>query len=157
VLDKAGAGAWPHKDIARHLRDQCDCPDWWSQMITVGYEQAHGLRVKHQKCDGEFSASASKTVAAPVSALFAAWNEPKLQEKWLAGAKGLTVRKATENKSLRITWADGTNVDVNLFAKGPDKSQVAVEHGKLAGVGDVPRVKEYWAAALAKLQKLLES
>jgi hypothetical protein len=79
-----------------------------------------------------------------------------LRAKWLAGAKRLTVRKATENKSLRITWADGTNVDVNLFAKGPAKSQVAVEHGKLTGVADVPRVKQYWADALAKLQKLLE-
>src|SRR5438128_6409952 len=153
VLDKAGASGWPHKEIARHMHDEHGCPDWWSQMVTVGYEQARGLRVKHQKCDGEFSASASKTLAVPVAALFAAWNEPKLRAKWLAGANGLTVRKATENKSLRITWPDGTNVDVNLFAKGPDKSQVAVEHGKLAGVADVPRVKEYWAAALSKLQK----
>ena len=156
VLDKAGASGWPHKEIARHMHDEHGCPDWWSQMVTVGYEQARGLRVKHQKCDGEFSASASKTVAAPVAALFAAWTDPKLRAKWLAGGKGLTVRKATENKSLRITWPDGTNVDVNLFAKGTAKSQVAVEHGKLDGVADVPRVKEYWAEALAKLQKLLE-
>ena len=156
VLDKAGASAWPHKEIARHVHDKHGCPDWWSQMVTVGYEQARGLRVKHQKCDGEFSASASKTLAVPVSALFAAWNEPKLRSKWLSGAKGLTVRKATENKSLRITWPDGTNVDVNLFAKGPAKSQVAVEHGKLSGLADVPRIKEYWAEALAKLQELLE-
>jgi len=156
VLDKAGAGTWPHKDIARHLHDECGCPNWWSQMVTVGYEQARGLRVKHQKCDGEFSASASKTLAVPVSALFAAWNEPKLRSKWLSGAKGLTIRKATENKSLRITWPDGTNVDVNFISKGPAKSQVAVEHGKLAGVTDVPPIKEYWAEALAKLQKILE-
>jgi len=156
LLDKAGASAWPHKEIARRLKDQCNCPDWWAQMVTVGYEQARGLRVKHQKCDGEYSASASKTLGAPVSALFAAWNEPKLRSKWLSGSKGLTVRKSTENKSLRITWADGTNVDVNLFAKGPAKSQVAVEHGKLAGVVQVRGAKEYWAAALARLQALLE-
>jgi hypothetical protein len=156
VLDKAGASKWPHKDIARHLHDECGCPGWWSQMVTVGYEQARGLRVKHEKCDGEFSASASKTLAVPVSALFTAWNDPKLRAKWLPDGKGMTIRKATENKSLRITWHDGTNVDVNLVAKGADKSQVAVEHGKLAGVADVPRAKEYWSAALAKLQKLLE-
>lgn len=157
LLDKAGAGGLPHKDIAKHLKDKCDCPGWWSQMITVGYEQARGLRVKHQKCDGDISASASKTLAVPVSALFAAWIEPKLRSKWLSGAKGLIIRKATENKSLRITWPDGTNVDVNLFAKGPAKSQVAVEHGKLAGLDDVPRIKEHWAEALAKLQKMLET
>jgi hypothetical protein len=156
VLDQAGASAWPHKEIATYMHDVCGCPPWWSQMVTVGYEQARGLRVKHQKCDGEFSASASKTLSVPVAALFAAWHDPKARSKWLPDGKGLTVRKATENKSLRITWPDGTNVDVNFFTKGDAKSQVAVEHGKLAGTADVPRVKEFWATALAKLQTLLD-
>ena len=44
VLDKAGASGWPHKDIATHLHDKCGCPDWWSQMVTVGYEQARGRK-----------------------------------------------------------------------------------------------------------------
>jgi len=69
----------------------------------------------------------------------------------------MVVRKATANKSMRVTWADGaTNVDVNFWAKGPAKSQVAVQHEKLAGVADVARRKKYWAAALSKLQAVLE-
>ena len=155
VLDKAGASAWSHKDIAIYLHDKQGVPSWWSQMVTVGYEQARGLRVKHQKCDGEYSASASKTLPVPIAALFTAWHDPKTRAKWLPEGKALTVRKATENKSLRITWPDGTNVDVNLWVKGDAKSQVAIEHGKLAGTDDVPRVKEFWAAALAKLEALL--
>lgn len=158
ILDRAGAAEWPHKEIAIYLHDQCDCGDWWSQMVTVGYEQARGLRVKHQKCDGGFSASASKTIGVPVGALFDAWNNPKVLAKWLPDGKTLVIRKTTPNKSLRITWIDGTtNVDVNLVAKGDAKSQVAIEHQKLASVAEVTRFKAFWAAALVKLQALLEA
>ena len=51
VLDQAGAAKWPHKEIASFLHEQ-ECGDWWSQMVAVGYEQARGLRVKHQTADG---------------------------------------------------------------------------------------------------------
>jgi hypothetical protein len=74
ILDRAKANTWPHKQIASFLYDEQSVPGWWCQMITVGYEQARGLRVKHQKADG-FAASASKTIEAPVEKLFDAWNE----------------------------------------------------------------------------------
>jgi uncharacterized protein YndB with AHSA1/START domain len=155
VLDRAGAAAWPHKQIAVYLGEQCGCPDWWSQMITVGYEQARGRRVKHQTANG-FVANASKTIAAPVAALYAAWANSEARAKWLPGAAKITVRKATANKSLRITGADGTtSIEVNFWVKGPAKSQVAVQQSKLASVEDVAKQKGFWAAALAKLQLLL--
>ena len=153
VLDKAGAAEWPHKEIARHLHT-LGCGDWWSQMVTVGYEQARGLRVKHQTADG-FSASASKTVAAPIAKLYAAWADAKSRAKWLADGD-LKARKRTENRSLRVTWGDGSHVDVMFYAKGPAKSQVTIEQRKLSGVKDVARVKKFWSKALEKLKQLLE-
>src|SRR5437764_12460023 len=77
LLDRAGAVEMNHAAIAKHLHDKLGCTPWWSQMIAVGYEQERGLRVKHQKCDGDFSASASKTVAVPVADLYAAWTDAK--------------------------------------------------------------------------------
>ena len=50
--------------------------------------------------------------------------------QWLPGAK-LTIRKATENKTLRVTWGDGSNLEVSLYAKGAAKTQIAVQHGRL--------------------------
>jgi hypothetical protein len=41
-------------------------------------------------------------------------------------------------------------------AKGPGKSQVAVEHRKLGRVDAVAKTKEYWKAALERLKVLLE-
>src|SRR5262249_726901 len=81
ILDKAGAAKWSHKEIAKHV-DELGCGDWWSQMVTVGYEQARGLRVKHQTAEG-FSASGSKTVGVPIAKLYAAWEDPKMRAKWL--------------------------------------------------------------------------
>src|SRR5687768_4451894 len=113
LLDKAGAAKWPHKEIASFLHDQ-ECGDWWSQTVAVGYEQARGLRVKHQTADG-FTAGASKTVAAPIATLYRAWTDAKVRAKWLPDAAGVTIRTATESKSLRMVWVDGTSTVAVMF------------------------------------------
>jgi hypothetical protein len=156
LLDKAGAKEWPHKEIAKYLQSECGCPPWWGQMVTVGYEQERGLRVKHQLCSGEFSTSASKTFAVPVAELFACWKDAKARAKWLPDSGKITVRKATVNKSMRITWHDDTLVEINFWDKGPAKSQAAVQHRKLEGPKEVAQLKQYWADAMSKLQRLLE-
>ncbi len=152
ILDKAGAAKWPHKEIAKYMH-KLGCGDWWSQMITVGFEQARGLRVKHQTAEG-FSASGSKTVAVPIAKLFAAWADPKTRAKWLRDK--IEIRRATKNKSMRIIWNDGSSIDVQFYVKGPGKSQVTIERRRLANVKEVQQVKKYWAAALAKLETLLD-
>lgn len=149
VLDKAGARKMPHREIARLLYDKYKVPGWWAQMVTVGYERARGLRQVHQTATG-YSVNSSRTIDAPVSAVFRAWQHAATRRRWLN--EKFTLRKATRNKSLRITWADGkTNVEVNLYAKGPRRSQVAVQHNKLPGAKDVPAKKKFWAARLEKL------
>ena len=44
ALDKAGAKAMSHKEITKLLSSRHKLADWWSQMVTVGYERAKGLR-----------------------------------------------------------------------------------------------------------------
>lgn len=36
--------------------------EWWAQGVTVAYEQIIGRRVVGQSCEGDFAASASRTV-----------------------------------------------------------------------------------------------
>jgi uncharacterized protein YndB with AHSA1/START domain len=118
--------------------------------VTVGYEQARGLREAHQKTDG-FTANASKTLAAPVAVLYDTWADEGKRAAWL-GEVGLTVRKATPDRSLRITWGDGSNLDVNLYRKGEGKSQVGLQHTKLPDAEAAARMKAFWSAALDRLQ-----
>lgn len=66
------------------------------------------------------------------------------------------MRKATKNKSMRITWEDGTSVELWFTAKGKAKSQVAVSHRKLPDNATAARLKEYWAERLAALADVLK-
>lgn len=156
LLDAENATALPHKEIAALLSDKYGVPAWWCQMVTVGYEQARGLRAVHQTAGG-YSASVSKTMNAPLSALYRTCTDEAARQKWM-GRKNYTVSKASPNKSLRIGWGkDGaTRVDMELYAKGAAKSQIVVQHSKLASPNDVEKMKAYWRAALAKLADLIQ-
>ena len=155
ILDKAGAANWPHKEIASFLHEQ-KCGNWWSQMVAVGYEQARGLRVKHQTADG-FTAGASKTVAAPIANLFRAWTDARRRAQWLPDAADVAIKSVTANKSLRLLWTDGTSaIVVQFYPKGAGKSQVTIERRKLKSAKEVSQVKAYWSAALEKLKATLE-
>lgn len=156
LLDGDNAAALPHKQIAELLSTKYEVPAWWCQMVTVGYEQARGLRVIHQKADG-FSAGASKTLSAPLSALYAACTDETLRPKWI-GSKTYAITKATPNKSVRIAWGKGgaTRVDFGLYAKGKTKSQLTIQHAKLGSADEVAQMKIYWGKALDKLKLLLE-
>lgn len=155
VLDRAGAVKMPHKEIATLVFDKYDVPGWWAQMVTVGYEQARGLRALNQKADG-FVANASKTFATNLERLYTAWHDPRLREFWLPGAP-LEVRRSTDGKSMRMMWTLGnSSIDVNFYAKGGDKSMVQVQHTKLSDAEAVAVQKAYWTEGLERLRAWLE-
>lgn len=156
ALDRLGAKQMDHKSIASMVdRKFPAIGGWWGQMVTVGYEQARGLRVPMQKSDG-FSAGASKTIAAPVESLYAAWSDKRRRARWLPDAP-LEVTKATASKSVRARWTtDDTRVDVNLYAKGADKSMVQVQHARLPSAKAAQRMKAFWGGRLLDLKAQLE-
>jgi len=155
VLDRAGAKTMEHPAIARMLSSRFKVKPWWTQMVTVEYERARGLRKVHEKADGMFSVSRSKTVPVPIAMLYKAWAEPKAREEWLKEPK-LTVKKATTNRSMRIAWADGaTDVVTMFYPKGAGKSQVTVEHNKLSSARQGEKMKKYWGQRLERMVKTL--
>jgi hypothetical protein len=153
VLDRAGARTLPHPAIARLLHEKHGVPGWWSQMVTVEYERARGLRAIHQQAGG-YTASVSRTFAAATGTLFRAWTDAPRRRRWL-GAARLTVTSATPGKYVHVRCDDGTRVDVGFYPKGKVRCQMAVAHCKLPRARDVVRMKKYWGAALDRLQKVL--
>ena len=155
ILDEAGALELGHKGIVAVLSEHNRVGPWWRQMITVAYEQERGLRERHQTPEG-YQVSVSKTIAAPVGTVFDEWTDDNTRTEWLKAAN-FTVRKATQGKSLRIAWGAGTSsVDVNFYASGPEKSQVVVDHRRLADADEVARMKAFWTEALDALKKISE-
>ena len=123
--------------------------------MTVGYERIKGLRAVGQRRDGSFEASKSKTFTVPLDRLYQAFVDARARARWLPGIQ-LTVRTATRNKSMRITWPDGTSLEVGFLSKGAGKSQVALQHVRLPDRTAAARMKEYWAERLAALEQVLD-
>ena len=129
-------------------------PGWWAQAVTVGYERIKGLRAVGQRRDGSFEANKSRTFAVPLVRLYRAFHDARTRARWLPGVD-LTVRTATRGKSMRITWPDRTSVVVGFESRGAGKSQVAIQHGKLADRAAAARMKQYWAERLGALGEVL--
>lgn len=156
ALDRSKAYTWPHRQIAKHVQERYKVPGWWAQTVTVGYERIKGLRAVGQRRDGSFEANKSRTFAVPLARLYGAFEDPRVRARWLPNVD-LTVRTATREKSMRITWPDRTSLEVGFMAKGNGKSQVALQHTKLPAKAAAIQMKEYWAERLADLATVLTS
>ncbi len=154
ALDRVEAHAWPHREIAEYVHEKYKVPGWWAQTVTVGYERIRGLREKGQRRAGGYEATKSKTFPVPVSRLYRAVSEKRTRARWLAGVE-LTVRTSSRNRSMRITWNDGTSVDLWFTATSRDKAQVQVQHRKLPSKEAAARVKRDWEVRLGALAELL--
>ena len=152
TMDAAGCATMNHREIVAVLRDRYGVGPWWQQMVTVGYERARGLRAVHQAADG-FQVSATKTIDAGLARSWDAWTDAAMRSRWLAHT--FEVRKATEGKSLRISWGDGTDVQVLFSTRANGKSHVAVDHRKLQE-DRVDEMKAFWRERLDALKGVVE-
>ena len=153
-LDAIEATRMSHREIAKHLHESREISGWWAQMVTVAYERIRGMREVGQRCDGQFQASKSKTFAVPISRLYRTFSVKRTRSRWLGDVE-MTIRTSTVDKSMRMTWPDGTSVNAYFTAKGPQKSQVAIQHAGLAKKKDVANRKEFWTEKFATLGKIL--
>lgn len=104
ILDAAGARKMNHEEILTYLRQHHGIPGWWDQMVTVAYEQARGMREKHQKPAG-YEIGVSRTLGVSIAIVYKAWHNGKTRNRWLPETL-IVIRKATMGKSLRMTWTD---------------------------------------------------
>ena len=154
ILDAASAQQMTHQQIVAYLHTEQGVGPWWQQMVTVTYEQARGMRAKHQMPNG-YQISTSKTIAAPTAALYEAWIDADHRQSWLPNAP-LAISKATPGKSIRAGWGDqGGRIDVQFYPKGAAKTQVTIQHNKLADADAAEQMKAYWIAALDRLRALV--
>lgn len=153
ALDAKEARRMPHRDIARLLQDEWDVPLWWAQSVTVAYERIRGLRDVGQRREGAYDVNKSKTLPVPIGALYEAFGARK-RRVWAEDAT-LTVRKANREKSIRFVDAEGRPVNVHFWEKGPEKSQVTLQHGGLPSKAEAARARELWTRRLAALTAML--
>ncbi|MDQ4095718.1 MAG: DUF4287 domain-containing protein [Actinomycetota bacterium] len=156
LLDEGGAEKKKHAEIARWLVDEHEVDGWWSQHITVAYEQERGMRAPGQRSDGTYSVSASKTLNVPVDRVFDAFNDERLRTQWL-GDYELQVRTARPGKSMTAAWEEGTTrLAIGFTDKGAAKSQVSLAHERIADARRADEMKSFWRERLNALKAVLE-
>jgi len=155
ALDHHKAQTWTHREVADYVQKKYKVSDWWSQTVAVGYERIKGRRAIGQRMDGTFEASKSRTFTAPVSRVYRAFQDSRLRARWLPDVD-LTVRAARRDKSMRITWPDGTSVEALFTAKGAGKSQLAIQHRKLKAHAASSALKVFWTKRLDALGGVLQ-
>ena len=157
LIDRARAGAkkLEHGKIVEIVGRVRGVSGWWQQMISVAYERARGLRRKYQTKSG-FNANSSKTMDVPLADVYDQWADESKRQLWL-GAPAPAVRKAIPQRSLRLTWHDGSWVNVGFESKGHGKTQVALSHERLPNAKAVATYKTFWKEALARLQAAIST
>ena len=156
ALDAWGAPGRPYREIAEWLTGTHGLSDWWAQKLIVEYEEARGLRPPGIRRDGTFEVGATKTVAVPVSRLFAAFVDTNLRERWLPGA-AMRQGATQPDRSVRFDWERRIERVVASFAAiGDAKSQVAVQHERLPDAKAAAEMKAFWRERVAALKALLE-
>jgi hypothetical protein len=151
ILDKAGAKKMKHTEIATVLHEKFGVPDWWSQMVAVGYEHSRGLRELHESGAG-FSASVSRTFDSALKPLFAACADDKKRGAWLKGDK-LVVSTARPEKTVRGAWDGASRLEIRFYSKGAAKTQVVIDHMKLNSSAGVAKMKAFWSENLERLRE----
>ncbi len=158
ILDGRGARSLRHASIARLLREEYGVPAWWSQSVTVEYEKHIGRRETGQRESGEFTASASRTVAGTPDEVFERWlalahdgdGEIALDGVLLEEEPGIS--RTEKWRYWRARLADGSKATVSVTAKrGGEASVVGVEHGGLRGRAEADRWKAFWRLCLTDL------
>lgn len=156
TLDRLGARHMAHGEIARLVHQKYEVPGWWSQWVTTGYERIKGLREIGQRLSGEYEAGKTRTLSAPVSTVFRAFKDARVRARWLPGVP-VTIRTAKPNKTMRLTWDDGTVVAVYFVAKGKGKSVVAIQHLKVPGKARATELKTFWGERLTALAQVVRA
>lgn len=176
LLDRAGGPGAGRRALVMHLYDQAKLDEWWSTTLVVEYERERGQREKDGKPKG-YSICATKTIAAPLDAVFSAFGNAKALDRWMGPGTSIDFRdggrientdgdKATiirirANKDLRLTWdgavAPGTAVEVLFADKGKGKTGITLNHTRIQSRHDADRIRDGWGAAFDALRTALEA
>ena len=148
---------------------------WWQQMVTVGYEQARGLRKVGQTADAGYQIGVQKTLPIPHEPAWDLLVVGPGREVWLGETQPLDLRKGQEyvtsngvsgeirsvapGQRLRLTWshpdlARPSTVQLMLIASG-EKTSVRFHQEKLSSQDEREQMRRHWREVLRRLQELV--
>lgn len=175
-LDQFGGLEQGRRELVNHVHEATAKNAWWATTIAVEYERAKGQKEKDGKPTG-YSICSTKTIAAPLTQVFAAFAEAQQMDRWLGaktrvdfkdggsfangdGDQG-TYKRIRTDKDLRFSWdhpklAAGSAVEVMFADKGKGKTGITLNHTRIQSRREADEVRDGWGNALETLKIVLE-
>jgi hypothetical protein len=155
-LDRTNARQLSHKEIAASLHETAGVTGWWAQTITLEYERKIGRREVGQTSEGDFQASASKTLPGTMDQTFLQWQEfvKGVDNFNQVGFNSSPQTSETQKwRYWRVSLQDESRLSIFINQKSADKVLLAVNHEKLADAKAVEDWKGYWKTRLQEFHK----
>ena len=156
-MDRIGAEDLDHKAIALQVHEELDGTleqvGWWTQSVTVAYEQHIGRRLPGQRSDGTFQLSVSRATPFGMQDLMDRWQEFAASDETVQGivVDGEPRVSGTER---RITWRtkarDGSSVVVTSEPKKNGTASLVVNQVGLATPERTDEARELWASIVGR-------
>lgn len=156
-FDEINAQDLPHKEIAERVYEKLahlDNGGWWSQSVTVAYEQSIGRREPGQRNDGTYETSVSKTLDGTMDEVLEKWVNLTNDRNEFNGVpfeKEPSWSETEKWRNWRCPLSDGSRIVVGIYQKSPDKAALGLGHLKLATAESAEVWKAYWKTLLEEL------
>ena len=177
ALDQRGGTSQKRRDAIDWLHVEMNKDMWWCTTAWVEYERAKGIVNKKDGLIEGYNICVTKTIAAPLADVCAAFVDPNQLAKWFGNGAKADVRdggtfadkdgnhgeylRVREHKDLRFTWmseqaTSPTQVDVAFADKGKGKTGITLNHNRIQTRTEADGLRKAWGAAFDKLKELLE-
>lgn len=149
-LDMMNAFELSHQEIAglvfSKIEKTVDSPAWWSQGITVAYEQAIARRLPGQRSDGTFEMNLSRGIGEDRKKLFIRCKHILNKYKSLNDFQITNPRysETTIRSNWRCDFSDGSKMIWSVDQKTLEKSQIVIRQTNLVDNESSAQWKEFW-------------
>lgn len=175
-LDRTPGLAAGRRALVQHVYDATGKDEWWATTIAVEFETARGQVEKDGKPKG-YAICVTKTIAAPLAHVFAAFGDRQRLTVWFGKgadvtfADGGTLQNADgdrlrftrirQDKDLRMQWlaedlAPESQVEVLFADKGKGKVGITLNHTRIQARRDADLLRTGWGACFDRLKADLE-
>jgi uncharacterized protein YndB with AHSA1/START domain len=175
-LDEHGAKELTHKEIVKLLREEAKLTKaWWTQMVTVEYERARGLRQIGETSPGSFEIDVRRTYEVTTRRAWDVLTRPAGIRAWLGEVNGLKLEKGCTYESIdgdtgevrsvrpgeriRLTWRpmgweEATTIEVTVIPMAR-QATIAFHQENLPTDKEREKMRKHWNKALNAMEDLL--
>ncbi len=150
-MEAIDATSLDHQQIALKVYEELEGTveplGWWTQAVTVAYEQYIGRRIPGQRPDGTFQTSVSRATPLGMAELMQQWTDFAARDASVQGLVAGDVRVSGTDR--RITWRtkarDGSSVVVTSEPKKNGTASVVATQLGLATPEANDEARQLWA------------